>query len=296
MLIGYEVRHYKWLAFVLSGAVAGLAGGVYAITHAQVNAQLFDVTVSVDAVIWTLIGGAGSVLGPAVGAALVLAFTHIVSGWMVYTQIPVGILLILIVLFFPRGLAGVWRAWQSRRASRVSQIALETRRLTRQFGGLMAVDGVDLAIHDGELRALIGPNGAGKTTCINLLSGLLPPSGGEIRWEGTDVTRLVGGAAGPGGHRADDAGHEHLPEPHRVRERLAGRPAAARAALGRPGAGRVPGGRRARARVPGARRHRRAGRTSPRAASGTATSGCSRSPSRSPCGRGSSCSTSRPPA
>jgi branched-chain amino acid transport system permease protein len=114
MLIGYEVQHYKWLAFVLSSAVAGLAGGVYAITHAQVNAQLFDVTVSVDAVIWTLIGGAGSVAGPAIGAALVLAFTHMVSGWIVYTQIPVGILLVLIVLFFPRGVVGVWRAWQAR--------------------------------------------------------------------------------------------------------------------------------------------------------------------------------------
>jgi branched-chain amino acid transport system permease protein len=117
MLIGYEVQHYRWLAFVLSGAVAGLAGGVYAITHAQVNAQLFDVTVSVDAVIWTLIGGAGSVVGPVIGAALVLVFTHVVSGWIVYTQIPVGILLILIVLFFPHGLVGVWRAWQARAAA-----------------------------------------------------------------------------------------------------------------------------------------------------------------------------------
>jgi branched-chain amino acid transport system ATP-binding protein len=71
----------------------------------------------------------------------------------------------------------------------VSQVVLETRKLTRQFGGLMAVNGVDLAIRAGELRALIGPNGAGKTTCINLVSGLFPPSGGEIRWEGTDVTR-----------------------------------------------------------------------------------------------------------
>jgi branched-chain amino acid transport system permease protein len=112
-LAGYDVQRYRWLAFVLSGSVAGLAGGVYAITHAQVNAQLFDVTVSVDAVIWTLIGGAGSVLGPAVGAALVLAFTHAVSGWIVYTQIPVGILLILIVIFWPRGLSGVWRSWQA---------------------------------------------------------------------------------------------------------------------------------------------------------------------------------------
>lgn len=117
LLIGYEVQHYKWLAFLLSGAVAGLAGGVYAITHAQVNAQLFDITVSVDAVIWTLIGGAGSVVGPAVGAALVLVFTHAVSAWLVYTQIPVGILLILIVLFFPGGLAGVWRVWRARRAT-----------------------------------------------------------------------------------------------------------------------------------------------------------------------------------
>jgi branched-chain amino acid transport system permease protein len=112
-LAGYDVQRYRWLAFVLSGAVAGLAGGVYAITHAQVNAQLFDITVSVDAVIWTLIGGAGSVLGPAVGAALVLAFTHAVSNWIVYTQIPVGILLILIVVFWPRGLSGMWRSWQT---------------------------------------------------------------------------------------------------------------------------------------------------------------------------------------
>ena len=112
-LAGYDVQRYRWLAFVLSGAVAGLAGGVYAITHAQVNAQLFDVTVSVDAVIWTLIGGAGSVLGPAIGAALVLAFTHAVSNWIVYTRIPVGILLILIVIFWPRGLSGMWRSWQA---------------------------------------------------------------------------------------------------------------------------------------------------------------------------------------
>ena len=111
------MQHYKWLAFLLSGTVAGLAGGVYAITHAQVNAQLFDITVSVDAVIWTLIGGAGSVVGPAVGAALVLVFTDAVSAWLVYTQIPVGILLILIVLFFPGGLAGVWRVWRARRAT-----------------------------------------------------------------------------------------------------------------------------------------------------------------------------------
>lgn len=117
MLVGYEGWRYKWLAFALSGTLTGLAGGLYAITHAQVTAQLFDIAVSVDAVIWTLIGGAGSVLGPAIGAALVLIFTNLISSYIVYTQIPVGILLILIVLFFPQGLVGIWRTWSERRAS-----------------------------------------------------------------------------------------------------------------------------------------------------------------------------------
>lgn len=117
LLLGYEVRRYKWLAFVLSGTLAGLAGGLYAITHAHVTAQLFDVGVSIDAVIWALIGGAGSIAGPAIGTALVMVFTNAISAHIVYTQIPVGMLLLLVVLFFPQGLVGIWRAWQSRNAT-----------------------------------------------------------------------------------------------------------------------------------------------------------------------------------
>ncbi len=60
----------------------------------------------------------------------------------------------------------------------------------RQFGGLVAVDGVDLAIESGEIRGLIGPNGSGKTTLLNLMSGWLPPTGGRIIWRGQDVTGL----------------------------------------------------------------------------------------------------------
>ncbi len=68
--------------------------------------------------------------------------------------------------------------------------ALTVERITKSFGGLTAVNGVDLAIEPGERRALIGPNGAGKTTLFNLISGTLPPSSGRLLLFGQDVTAL----------------------------------------------------------------------------------------------------------
>ena len=67
---------------------------------------------------------------------------------------------------------------------------LQARGLTRRFGGLTAVDGVDLALGRGGVHAVIGPNGAGKTTFVSLLSGRLAPSSGTVAFEGGDVTRL----------------------------------------------------------------------------------------------------------
>lgn len=67
---------------------------------------------------------------------------------------------------------------------------LEARGLTRHFGGLKAVDGVDFDLPSGEVHALIGPNGAGKTTFVSLLSGRLPVQSGAIHFRGKDITRL----------------------------------------------------------------------------------------------------------
>ena len=67
---------------------------------------------------------------------------------------------------------------------------LETRGLTKRFGGLVAVDGLGLAIGDGEVRGLIGPNGSGKTTTINLLSGLYRADAGEIHLRGSRIDHL----------------------------------------------------------------------------------------------------------
>ena len=72
----------------------------------------------------------------------------------------------------------------------VTEAILQTRYLSRHFGGLAAVNDVTLACEMGKVHAVIGPNGAGKSTLVNLLSGDLPASAGEVRFDGRDVTRL----------------------------------------------------------------------------------------------------------
>ncbi len=67
---------------------------------------------------------------------------------------------------------------------------LETRGLTRHFGGLVAVDQVDFSMRQGEIRCLIGPNGAGKTTFFNLITSTIPPSAGEILFRGESLADL----------------------------------------------------------------------------------------------------------
>ncbi|TPM64153.1 ABC transporter ATP-binding protein [Mesorhizobium sp. B2-2-4] len=67
---------------------------------------------------------------------------------------------------------------------------LTTKGLSRNFGGLRAVDSVDFTLVPGEIRAVIGPNGAGKTTFVSLISGRIPPSSGSIVFDGSDITGL----------------------------------------------------------------------------------------------------------
>jgi branched-chain amino acid transport system ATP-binding protein len=72
----------------------------------------------------------------------------------------------------------------------IGEAILETRGLTKEFQGFVAVDGVDLRVRRGSIHALIGPNGAGKTTVFNLLTRFLPVTSGAILFKGEDVTRF----------------------------------------------------------------------------------------------------------
>lgn len=71
-----------------------------------------------------------------------------------------------------------------------SALVLETRGLSKHFGGLRAVDGVSLRVEEGRLHAVIGPNGSGKTTLFNLITGRLPPTSGRVIFRGRDIAGM----------------------------------------------------------------------------------------------------------
>ncbi|MBK8908771.1 MAG: ABC transporter ATP-binding protein [Rhodospirillales bacterium] len=75
----------------------------------------------------------------------------------------------------------------------MAEVILETKGLTKQFAGFVAVNGVNLRVVKGTIHALIGPNGAGKTTCFNLITKFLQPSSGTIVYKGRDITRHSAG-------------------------------------------------------------------------------------------------------
>jgi branched-chain amino acid transport system ATP-binding protein len=77
-----------------------------------------------------------------------------------------------------------------RRADRGLMALFEIRGLTRDFGGVRAIDGLDLDVDDGEIVSVIGPNGAGKTTLFNLVTGMIPAGQGDIRFEGRSIVGL----------------------------------------------------------------------------------------------------------
>lgn len=106
-LVGYDVEGYKLLAFSIAGLFAGLSGALYALISQYTNLAFFHWTVSANAVVWTIIGGTGTLLGPFVGSGLLIVGGDLLSAWFPHFPILVGILLIVFILFAPEGLLGL---------------------------------------------------------------------------------------------------------------------------------------------------------------------------------------------
>lgn len=109
-LLGYDTFRYKLLALVLSGAVAGAAGAAYALLFSYVGATFASTLYSIYPLLWTLLGGAGTMLGPLVGTALMTYVVDVASGLTSSYLIVVGLVLIGLILWLPAGVVGGVRA------------------------------------------------------------------------------------------------------------------------------------------------------------------------------------------
>jgi branched-chain amino acid transport system permease protein len=112
LAIGYPTRAYKLMSFTIAGAIAGLAGGLYAIFNSFISTDALYWTASGDILIMTMLGGAGTLIGPAIGTAIFLLMKNVVSSYSEHWLSIIGITFICCVMFFP---GGIWGALQKLR-------------------------------------------------------------------------------------------------------------------------------------------------------------------------------------
>ena len=115
-LIGYNAERLKFTAYVLSGTLAGIAGGLYALINSYTTVDFLHWLLSGDPVMWTVVGGAGTLVGPVLGA-LILTFMEDFLSTVLIDVYPilVGLILIVSIVFFPKGIVGSIRALQRAR-------------------------------------------------------------------------------------------------------------------------------------------------------------------------------------
>jgi branched-chain amino acid transport system permease protein len=104
--VGYDVRKYKIMAFVISGLFSGLSGVLYTLLNRYSNPDFLSFNISGEAVIWTLIGGMGTLYGPVLGTAIVMIIGDSLSSWIENYLIIIGLMFIVSVIFLPKGIVG----------------------------------------------------------------------------------------------------------------------------------------------------------------------------------------------
>ena len=217
---GVNVLYWKLKAITISGALAGMIGGFYSTIILIVTPQsAFGMMTSAQALIVTLFGGIGSAWGPVIGSAILIPLSetlHAEFGEYLpgISGIVFGLAIILIILVAPEGI--YWKVYDYfhkkskfdkplRNSSEefspkyinqkideygTSPIILDVINLTKRFGGLAAVQGLNFSIPKGTIVGVIGPNGAGKTTLFNLFNMIYKPDLGSIKFDGQELVGM----------------------------------------------------------------------------------------------------------
>ncbi len=210
--LGVHVRRARLAAFVIAAACGAVGGVLLAVPTGLADPLLAYWTHSGNLVFMLLLGGFAHFFGPLVGAFVFIFLQDQVMSLTQYWRFVFGAVLAIVVIFFPRGLMGLFTPeggvspegaaaplptpppamrvrgpTPRREGTGPALVVLEAVGVRKHYGEVVALDGVSLAVHEGEFLSIIGPNGAGKTTLVNVLSGLTAPSAGRMMFKGADI-------------------------------------------------------------------------------------------------------------
>ncbi len=229
---GVNTARMKIIIFVHAALLASLSGWLYAHLLRFVNPTPFSINAGIEYLFMAVVGGAASVWGAVLGAGILT----ILKQWLQdllprllgqsgnFEMIVFGVLLVLLlqraregimplaVRYFPapRKPLPIAARTLPRRVQPAAGVALlQLSGVRKAFGGLVAVNDLSFAMCSGEILGLIGPNGAGKSTVFNLITGVLPPTGGEVHFRGERIDMLSARAIVPRG-LARTFQHVHL--------------------------------------------------------------------------------------
>ncbi|HEY5363589.1 MAG TPA: branched-chain amino acid ABC transporter ATP-binding protein/permease [Aestuariivirga sp.] len=224
--VGHTIQHYKLAAFVIASAYAGFAGGLLGLMQGFMPPDAFTFDTSGQLVMQAAIGGSGTLFGPLVGATIWLYLRDFLQSALdlgAAWKLALGIIFVLLVVFLRHGVIGglidlvqLMRGKQANetaephlhsdsdaelvaashdaaparpvRKSGSGRVIIEARNISKRYGGLLANSDIDFQVAEGELRGVIGPNGAGKTTFFKMLTCEVQPTGGQILFNGQDIT------------------------------------------------------------------------------------------------------------
>jgi branched-chain amino acid transport system permease protein len=124
-LIGLNVYLLRLTAFVMAGFLAGVAGALFAFFGRYASASYMFYHVSGDAVVWAIVGGAGTLFGPIVGTSIFIFVREIVSTHWEHHSLIVGVVAILVVIFAPTGVVGLWNEWLTRLTERIDKTSVK---------------------------------------------------------------------------------------------------------------------------------------------------------------------------
>ena len=212
--MGIDTIWFRMVLFMIAAQYACVSGWLYAHLQRFINPTPFSLGQGIEYLFMAVLGGAAELWGAVFGATSVAFIRQWLQDWLPkilgatgnFEGVVFGLLMILIL---HRAREGIWpiivRYIPQREVERVVEpaeplprrdlpergsVVLEVKGVTKKFGGLVANSEMNLSVRAGEVMALIGPNGAGKSTLFNCISGVNPPTSGEISFVGHRVDQL----------------------------------------------------------------------------------------------------------